>query len=188
MTTNSSIAFIGDGLNNHPIGTYSVIRNGLNNDGTIPMEEFVTTDKDGNTALHLAVINKLADIYPLLSLLRMSNHSCETALHIAARIGSIDHVKTILKKDPNMALGKNTSGNTPLHLSAEHGHLEVSKLLTVSKAERNKEWLTPLNLAVKNNHSAIAELLYNSDLQEAIADLQTRLDKVQLLVKNKPTF
>ena len=168
-STNSPQSFIGG-------GTSSVITSS------------VPRDKDGNTALHLAAESgSLETAKLLLSMLKERNHSGETPIHIAAKTGHIYLIKLFIEKDPTLALEKDNDGDTPLHWVAAKGMIESSKMLIAAKAEKNVEGFTPLALAVKNGHKAVIELLKEpkEELMEAIADLQTRLDKVKSLINNK---
>ena len=54
------------------------------------------------------------------------------------------------------------TGTTPLHLAAEHGHMEVLRILLEHKADKDKSsphGLTPLRLAALNGHTEVVKLL-----------------------------
>ena len=54
------------------------------------------------------------------------------------------------------------TGTTPLHLAAEHGHMEVIRILLEHKADKDKSsphGLTPLRLAALNGHTEVVKLL-----------------------------
>ncbi|KAK3241032.1 hypothetical protein CYMTET_49169 [Cymbomonas tetramitiformis] len=66
-------------------------------------------------------------------------------------------------------------GNTPLHLAAENGHLEVLKILVESAGEEVKERMmlmeneygnTPLHLAAENGHLEVVKVLVESAGEE----------------------
>ena len=80
-----------------------------------------------------------------------------TALHYAAASGSVDIINLLLDKRMSVNLC-NTNDFTPLHVSAEFGHLEATKALVERGANRyitNKYGDTPLSLATRKNRSNI---------------------------------
>lgn len=65
--------------------------------------------------------------------------------------------------DHSQALNHQRSNKeTPLHLAARHGHLEIAKLLIAKGAkvnERDENLSTPLILASQFNHYQVVEFL-----------------------------
>lgn len=55
----------------------------------------------------------------------MVNHNGDTALHCAARIGSLICVEKIVEADPELCRVVNNSGESPLYLAVAAGFWEV---------------------------------------------------------------
>lgn len=75
-------------------------------------------------------------------------------------------VQILAQRDVDLN-SRDNKGNTPLHLSAQNGHLEVVKCLLNHGAKinprRETSFLTPLHLATMNNHIKVVEyLVYQS--------------------------
>ncbi|KAL5546526.1 hypothetical protein UlMin_006213 [Ulmus minor] len=104
-----------------------------------------------------------------------------TILHLAAMSGNKVTVEKILRSNPSLVHETNLKGDTPLHIAARLGHLEVTKLLANygkrpeivvevgTNAESglyfviNLENNTVLHEAVKNGYYGIVELLIKED-------------------------
>ncbi len=83
-------------------------------------------------------------------------------IHDAARDGSLDKVKALLKGDPHLVSSKDKNGFTPLHWAAYMGQKEVAECLLAAKAEVNAKdngGCTPLHRAASNGHKDVAEAL-----------------------------
>jgi ankyrin repeat protein len=71
-------------------------------------------------------------------------------------------VKALLKDDPNLIVGKDKYGYTPLQWTALQGRTEMAELLLANKAEVNAKQqfgMTPLHLAVNRRFKELSELL-----------------------------
>src|ERR1700741_4804591 len=55
----------------------------------------------------------------------------------AARKGDLDKVEALVRTDPKQVFRRDDKGNTPLHVSASHGYLDITKLLLANKADVN---------------------------------------------------
>jgi ankyrin repeat protein len=80
----------------------------------------------------------------------------------AAKRGDLEKVKALLKANPALALSKDDTDWKPLHLAAQKGFKDITKLLLDHKAEvngRSKRADTPLHWAAGNGHKEIVELL-----------------------------
>jgi ankyrin repeat protein len=58
-------------------------------------------------------------------------------IHDAARKGDVKKVQALLAADPKLVNDKDNQGDTPLHLAALHGQLEVAKVLIDAGANVN---------------------------------------------------
>jgi ankyrin repeat protein len=125
---------------------------------------------DGSRPVHQAAHNsqilqrlgeKGADI-------KLRDLNGETALHWAARKGSVDSVEWLLA---NGAVINSTSGlgHTPLHVATENGHEQVCRILLELGADceqhTNTTRSTPLHRAVGMGNFAVVEILldFNAD-------------------------
>jgi len=83
-------------------------------------------------------------------------------LHLAARMGRVDIAQALLAKWPDMLREKDDYGNTPLHLAAERGHVEMVSYLIdcgLNPHDKNRENRTPLFLAEKARHQDVIDIL-----------------------------
>jgi len=96
--------------------------------------------------------------------LKMEEQHANEELLEAAERGNSNKVRELLKRgglkaNPNT---RDKNGNTPLHLAAEHGFLDVARLLLEHGADVNaigKSGWTPLHVAAVNGRMAIVRLL-----------------------------
>ena len=58
-------------------------------------------------------------------------------IHDAARKGDVKKVQALLQADPKLVNDKDNMGNTPLHVAALHGNLEVAQALIAAGADVN---------------------------------------------------
>ncbi|KAL6497521.1 hypothetical protein OROHE_027150 [Orobanche hederae] len=111
-------------------------------------------DKDGLTALHLAVIGKREAVISHL-LRKGSNPEAKdqdgaTPLHYAAQVGALQIVKLLMKCKVDVNVADN-EGWTPLHVAMQTRNRDISKVLLVNgadKTRRNKDGNTPLDLSL----------------------------------------
>jgi ankyrin repeat protein len=72
-------------------------------------------------------------------------------------------VKGFLEKDNKAVNARTNGGETPLHLAARLGHLEVAEVLVAHKADVNaldgSSKLTPLHRAARYGHVEVVALL-----------------------------
>lgn len=89
-----------------------------------------------------------------------------TALHIASEVGQAPLVDVLLshRADPNVR-GK-ASGQTPLHLAAKEGHIDVAKALVQSGSHssgRSASGSEPLHSAVISGHLEVMQWLVDEE-------------------------
>lgn len=124
-------------------------------------------DNQGDTALHLAVLNH--HLRPLIALLSagadptVRNHSLFNCIQRAARVGFVAGIEEILKWHPNLINVAKKDGVTPLHSAALEHHADVVSLLCSHfKCDVNVEDtdnLTPLHLAAYSGCPVMIERL-----------------------------
>ncbi|KAK6153055.1 hypothetical protein DH2020_012694 [Rehmannia glutinosa] len=111
-------------------------------------------DKDGLTALHLAVIGKREAVISHL-LRKGANPEAKdqdgaTPLHYAAQVGAMQTVKLLIKYKVDVNVADN-EGWTPLHVAIQTRNRDIVKILLVNgadKTRRNKDGNTPLDLSL----------------------------------------
>ena len=83
-------------------------------------------------------------------------------MEIAISRGKIDVVKLLLKKVPDLIYAKNEYHETPLHVAARSGQMDIAHLLINSGSDVNAEARkgeTPLHRAAQEGKSHVASLL-----------------------------
>jgi ankyrin repeat protein len=101
-------------------------------------------------------------------------HGGWTVLMFAVREGHVVIVQQLLGShaDPN-ATSKGRDGATPLTIAAEHGHLEIAKLLLKSGAHvdaRNAHGNTALMYTAEYNYPKLAEVLLSAGADLTLKD------------------
>uniref|UniRef100_A0A8B9GR39 Ankyrin 1 n=1 Tax=Amazona collaria TaxID=241587 RepID=A0A8B9GR39_9PSIT len=94
-----------------------------------------------------------------------------TPLHVAAFMGHLPIVKTLLQRgaSPNVS---NVKVETPLHMAARAGHTDVAKYLLQNKAKANakaKDDQTPLHCAARIGHTGMVQLLLENGADPNLA-------------------
>ena len=121
--------------------------------------------------LYNAVIEEREDFTVEAEVLREVTSTKYTILHVAAQTGNKKIAKKIIDLDPSLLHERNSKGNTPLHIAASLGHLEMTNFLLSQHQhmmvpllkitnERNE---TALHGAVRNGHSKIVKTLIEKD-------------------------
>ncbi|KAF2368998.1 Ankyrin repeat-containing domain [Trinorchestia longiramus] len=101
-------------------------------------------------------------------LVKSANIAGETPLHLAARSGNTDLVRSILHKEPNI-LSVTKKKMTAIHYAAENGHTYCLEMLLRSlKAQDYHKFREikphPLHLSASNGHMECCELLLTASL------------------------
>jgi len=140
-------------------------------------------NKDGFTALHLAVQNgHLGAVEALLGhgAENTQNKKGNYPLHFAAKSGHLEIAKLLVQKGAEVKTS-NKRGNTPLHLASQKDHIELVLLFLQNGAEinaLNNNDNNPLHLAIQNGSLRIVELLLENgvDTTTVNKDSKTALD------------
>lgn len=105
-----------------------------------PWEYFFTPDEDGDTQLHVAVMQgyteavcSLISLVPHPSVLDFQNDLCQTALHVAVLASQPSLARRLVAAGARVDM-RDRNGNTPLHLACMQGDMESLKALTTALA------------------------------------------------------
>lgn len=121
-----------------------------------------------------------------------------TILHVAALSGNKHTAEHILRSHPSLAFRTNTKGDTPLHIAARLGHLEVAILLTndliTNALEEGTSPLQKVNIgkntalheAVRNGHFNLVKLLMEKD--QLLASFTNDIGESPLFLAVDKTF
>ena len=122
--------------------------------------------KDDNRILLVFEFACLYDIPILLkncsSLLKARDREKQTALHIAAKRGSVDSLIILLTRNTFQVDAVDANGNYPLHLAAANGHSKITTLLIGAGAlvnVINKAKESPIFVAAKHGHMKVLKHL-----------------------------
>ncbi|XP_062874698.1 nuclear factor NF-kappa-B p105 subunit isoform X2 [Trichomycterus rosablanca] len=98
--------------------------------------DITLTDRDGNTALHLAaqqsdgdVIRVLLKRREVLELTNTHNSAGVCPLHLAVLANSLNGVRALLEAGASVEVQERTCGRTPLHLATEHDNVSLAGCL-----------------------------------------------------------
>ena len=122
-------------------------------------------DNDRNAPLHIALKNDKEEIANLLLEqpdinVNLKGNDLDTGLHIAVR-KSCAAINWLLQKGADVNLC-NKDGDTPVHIAAKEGYIEVIKQLTKENADltlSNEAGNRAFDVALKGNKLAIAKFL-----------------------------
>jgi ankyrin repeat protein len=139
-------------------------------------DDLMVRDVEGNTLLHLAVLESRAELAGHLvslnrDLLEAKNGEGNTALHLAVLNSDVELIDPLLKLGADLEV-KDGSGDTPLCFATWFADLDIVKHLVEQGADleaRDGVGNTPLHIAVLNDNFVIAKYLV-----EQGADLEAR--------------
>jgi ankyrin repeat protein/tetratricopeptide (TPR) repeat protein len=126
-------------------------------------------DKDGMTALHLAVWNMHLEMVDLLlkspvTLVSAENERGWTALHLAVWNNDVAMIEKLVQVGAINAISKNR-GNSPMFWAAQNGHVDAIKALKkagADLAEENVEGWTPMHVAALHGRANMIKVLKNA--------------------------
>ncbi|XP_046861842.1 nuclear factor NF-kappa-B p105 subunit-like [Xenia sp. Carnegie-2017] len=140
---------------------------------------FLVRNGDGDTSLHLAIINcnaevidAIVDVLPKREYFDLYNNLIQTPLHLAVITRQHGVVSKLINHGASVEL-VDRNGQTCIHLACYHGDLKFLKAIFKSCPKyldhklqlqellesRNFDGLTPLGVAVKENHINIVREL-----------------------------
>ncbi|XP_052792438.1 NF-kappa-B inhibitor cactus-like [Mya arenaria] len=151
--------------------------------GNVGVNDIYAQDDDGDTRLHVAVLDQDADLIsllirssPHLSWISQQNFLFQSPLHLAVITSHIGAARMLVCAGASWTV-HDVNGNTPLHIACRDGHLEMAKTLLqpVNIKEtmvhfqnkripqelsvRNYDGLTCAHLAANRGHVALVQLL-----------------------------
>lgn len=131
-------------------------------------------DKNGNTALHLAVINahKSPDYIDIINNLiknnadvNILNNDNQNALNIAVENNNTDASNILINAKAN--LNNIHNGYAPIHIAVKNNNISILKNLLLNKAyidiKDEKKGYTPLCMAIENNNFEICKMLITNN-------------------------
>ena len=144
-----------------------------------------SSDKEGNTPLHIACMCKLLELVKFLTEDRQCSQSVknqrgELPLHIACcrKQGSpLEMVKLVSTK--TTANAQTAAGDTPLHFACHSGVLDVVQFLTEQRHSdqtiQNKEGILPLHVACDQSSLEVVKLVCNCNVNAQTVNSDTPL-------------
>ncbi|XP_061078085.1 B-cell lymphoma 3 protein homolog isoform X2 [Conger conger] len=166
--------------------------------GYLSIDAATWKDEDGDTALHIAVVQgQEALVHRLIHTLIQAhkdldiyNYLRQTPLHLAVITNQVILVEALLQggSDPGVL---DRHGQTAVHLCCEHGlTLCLERVLSHPSPlpcleARNYEGLTPLHLAVQNGNKNLVKLLLNSRADIDAVDIKSGRSPLVHAVENK---
>lgn len=150
-------------------------------------------EKDGQTALHKAVIGRHVEvIHELLSCpnrqrFLLNHHDTEwadTALHRAVAEGNVPVLQALLQYNPSLET-KQKDKATPLILAVLFGHANVVKILLERGANplaTNHSGSTPLHIAAHHGHLSVLDVLLNADKAKGWLEMRNDFDDTPIFI------
>ncbi|CAL4992075.1 unnamed protein product [Urochloa decumbens] len=92
-----------------------------------------------------------------------------TALHLAALHGHAAFAGEVLEQNEELLVARNDDGNTPLHLAARSGKLEVAELLIMRALAWPQDMKSPLIMVNKAGNNAVHEAVRHHKSAVAVA-------------------
>ena len=135
------------------------------------------TNQDGLTCLHLATQGNHLDFvkYALKNGVsqRVPDSKGELPIHYACRLGFIDIIELFVKQDTKVVHYMSHSKSTPLHLSAENAHFEITMFLVSNGAKLEANDIngrTPSYCAARYGTSIVLEYLLEKEMHNHLGN------------------
>nr|XP_006815077.1 PREDICTED: ankyrin repeat and protein kinase domain-containing protein 1-like [Saccoglossus kowalevskii] len=133
--------------------------------------DVTTKDKDGNTALHISILQRRNEVTELLINygidIDMKGQNEKTALHCAAQIGELDILQKLFDMSADLEV-KDKLGSTPIHYACKYGGIgAVKKCLELGSDLQAKSTIgsSGLHLACAGIHNNVVDLLLEKGME-----------------------
>lgn len=166
-------------------------------------EILAETDDDGDTLIHIAIVNReewaavaMINLLPVLSsCLNIVNKIFQTMLHLAVLTEQRKIVQKLVSKGCDLTV-RDQQGNTALHIACRNGSEKLVKDMVGSLADnptkrrelfslRNCEGLTCLHLAAQGKHYEIMGYLFAKGADVNIGDAKSGRTILHYAVEKK---
>lgn len=131
-----------------------------------------------------------ATAYPETLLGNEANSRADFHYQVRNCTGNADDlhtVKTILQRDPQLAMAPDGLGRTPLHIAAQYGNIELGRILLGCSADINAQDSEPasvLDFAVAHNQEHfVAFLLANGVTETVLKQNRQRFEEIQYMLE-----
>lgn len=132
----------------------------------LPSSNCMITDKNENTALHLAVMSRDINLVKIISQNKINfnsqNSSGETPLHIACRLSLFDIIEFLISKNVDMNVQEYELHATPLHYACYSGNKYAINILLDGDCNVNCQDIdgnTPIHYCIMNDRFDIINIL-----------------------------
>ena len=150
--------------NNHPELCTKMLRGREYEDGNTPLHEACDT----NSKLQGQDIEKMVEIYDgqQIPLHELKNDKDQSPLHLAAKCGRMEHVKTLMGEDGRKELlnSIDVDSNRAVHTAAEHSKPDVFEFLLKASENykpQNSFGKTPLHVIAESGSEKCLDILVN---------------------------
>lgn len=151
-------------------------------------------DKQGQNALFYALNSKKGDNQDVVEMLvhystevNILNNNNESPLLIACRENLKQSAIILIERKADINIIDKLNGNSLLHYAAEHGNLELAKILiskNINIKQINKDNHTALNVAMTKNRNSIISLI-NDEINKRIISEKKNVDDLNKENLNK---
>lgn len=159
-------------------------------------------DDDGDTVMHVAILNLMNDIaLALIDLsvdskcLNIQNYILQAPIHLAVLTGQVDIVRALIDKGADVTL-RDQQGNTPLHIACRKGDRDSVSIIVQSFGQdvsrrvkyfslKNCEGLTCAHVAAQQKEFIILGHLFAKGADVNIGDAKSGRTMLHYAVEKK---